>query len=59
MQIFRGATRGTVLTACQVPFTITSVPLSYLTELHEACDADLAFCNSTNFLQCGRTPASY
>jgi len=33
--------------------------LSHLTELHAACDADLAFCNSTSFLQCGRTPAWY
>jgi len=51
MQIFRDATRGTVSSACQVPLTIKSVLLSHLTELHAACDATLAFCNSTSFLQ--------
>ena len=57
MQTSRGATRVTVWSTCQVPLTITSVPL--LTELHAACDAALAFCNSTSFLQCGRTHAWY
>ena len=26
-------------------------------QLHAAWDAAMAFCNSTSFLQCGRTPA--
>jgi len=39
--------------------SLTSVPLSHLTQLRAAYDAALAFCNSTSFLQCGRTPARY
>ena len=57
MQTFRGVTWGTVKSACQVSLPITSAPFSPLTELHAGCDAALPFCNSTSFLQCGRTPA--